>query len=96
MKDMNEYMKNRIWKSHAGLTKLSWNEIYDSEQELIDDLMKVNASTAQPSYKIPMGYVYIDGFQNRISKGLPLTDKQMLQLKRLASSIAFNLYIQNK
>ena len=94
MKEINEQMINRLWQSHSGLKSLKWNEIYDDEQELIYDMMKVNTDANQPSYKVVRGYEFISRFQNRINKGMELSDKQMTQLKRLASNIAFSRYAE--
>lgn len=94
MKEINEEMINRLWMSKQGLKPMKWNEIYDTEEELIHDLKCIDVSPLQPMHKIPMGYEFLQSFQSRVNKDIALTEKQMTQLKRLAVSVAFKKYIQ--
>lgn len=71
-------------------TSIKWNELYTTEQELIDDMMKVE--TDWRAWDVCQGYGYLDGFKKYYSKYGYLTDKQMVQLKRLASTIYDWLY----
>lgn len=95
MKELNDELIYRLHQSKAGFKSCRWDEIYDSVQEIIDDMMCLDADPkGKPPYKIVNGYEYIQSFQNRISKGMELTDKQIVQIKRLASSIAYSKYVQ--
>lgn len=94
MKQIDDNMRSRLWYSRQGLKPMKWDEIYDSEKELINDMLSIDASPSQPAHKIVRGYEYILSFQKRILSGQELTEKQMTQLKRLAVNIAFKKYIQ--
>ena len=48
------------------------------------------------SYKWCKGYEYIKGFRKYYQKNKTLTEKQMLQLKRLAFEIAFRIYVEGQ
>lgn len=92
MKEMNNELKNRIMRSHSGLERMSWNEIYDTEEELINDLFSDRVKTDGPISSLCRGYEYIKSFRAYFQKNRKFTEKQMIQLKRLASEIAFNVY----
>lgn len=96
MKEISEELKNNLRKSRCGLKKVSWNSIYDSEDELLRDLFheKVIVDNDAPHYKICRGYEYIKGFRNYYKKNGCLSEKQMTQLKRLASEIAYQIYCE--
>ena len=64
-----------------------WTDIFESEEEMVEAMMRVNASDHQPHYMIPKGYVYIQSFQRQVANGKTLSDKQMSMLKRLAVNI---------
>lgn len=85
-----EALKNRVSQSHGGLKPCKWDDIYESMDELKADLMKINLNDY--SYRLPHGTEYIKTFQWCIKNGKQLTDKQLTQLKRLASEIAYSLY----
>jgi len=91
MKMHGEELRARTRQSHSGLRKCSWNELYDNETELLNDLMRINLNTYR--FKLPMGTEYIKSFQQRLRCNQTLTEKQMIQLKRLASEIAYALYV---
>lgn len=99
MKPMTEELKSKIWESHAGTNvgrKTNWDEIYDTEEELISDLFHEKILTDEDTsltYKICKGYEYIKGFRRYYKKANCLTEKQMQQLKRLAYEIAFHIYV---
>ncbi len=65
------------------LNKVSWEEMFDDEQELIEAML------ACPVDKgiVPKGYEYIKSFQKYYANNGRLSDKQMTQLKRLAKAI---------
>lgn len=95
MKQITEELKFKILKSRTGLEKCSWNEIYDTEKELIRDMFNEKVLTDED--KVPMhrwckGYEYIKSFRRYYRKNGYLTEKQMTQLKRLASEIAYHIY----
>lgn len=91
MKIIGEELKMRTSQSHTGFRRCTWNEIYENEVELVNDLMRINLNTYR--YKLPRGTEYIKSFQQRIKNGGVLTEKQMVQLKRLAPEIAYALYV---
>ena len=95
MKQITEELKSRIHSSRAGLKQCKWNEIYDTEEELIKDLFSekvlTDEDTSLPS-KQCKGYEYIKGFRKYYQKNNSLTEKQLTQLKRLASEIAYHVY----
>lgn len=95
MKAITEELKNNLMKSRCGLKKVSWNSIYDSEDELLKDLFheKIIVENA-PHHKLCRGYEYIKGFRNYYKKNGCLSEKQMAQLKRLASEIAYQIYCE--
>lgn len=38
MKEMNDNLKQKIRMAHAGLSSCKWSDIYDIEEELIQDM----------------------------------------------------------
>lgn len=72
----------------------SWTVFYDTEEELIADMMKAITDQA-PYYQIVRGYEYVRSFQKYYEKYGQLTEKQMIQLKRLAYSIYSNVHNNN-
>ena len=94
MKEITEELKTKIRKSHAGISSksLSWNSIYDTEEELINDMFSEKVITEGMAYNLCSGYEYIKGFRKYFSKNGELTEKQIKQLKRLAAEIAFCVY----
>lgn len=38
MKEMNDNLKQKIRMAHAGLSSCKWSDIYDTEEELIQDM----------------------------------------------------------
>ena len=68
------------------MKKLSWNDLFDSEEELIESMLRC-PTTSVNGRNVPKGYEYIEGFQRYYKKNGELTKKQMTQLKRLAKNI---------
>ena len=66
------------------------NEIYDTEEELIQDIFNEKIHTDGLSRC--KGYEYIKAFRAYYSKHNDLTEKQIKHLKRLAGEIAYNIY----
>lgn len=70
------------------LKKLSWDKLFDSEEELVEAMMECPVDTKSREHGVvPKGYEYIAGFQRYYAKNRCLTDKQMTQLKRLAKAV---------
>lgn len=97
MKAITEELKFELEKSHSRMnTKpVKWDSIFDTEAELLQALFHEKVKT--PDDKVPMfkwckGYEYIKGFRKYYKKHGKLTEKQMVQLKRLASEIAYHIY----
>ncbi len=75
---------------------MKWNELYESEEQLIEDMMKTKSDPDKyPIHQLVKGYGYIESFKKYYQKHGQLTEKQMTQLKRLAVSIYSNLYKNN-
>lgn len=68
--------------------KVKWDEIYDSESELLNDLV----ASGDYERKYTKGYAYLESFKKQyLAKGT-LSDKQMVQLKRLAQEVYTNVH----
>lgn len=93
MKTITSELKAKLEQSNVGIKKVKWCEIYDTEEELIKAMFdeKVIVENA-PLYKMCRGYEYIKSFRRYYEKNNCLTPKQMTQLKRLASQIAYRIY----
>lgn len=65
---------------------LKWRDLFDSEGELIRTMFKCKVRGSNP-YQLVKGYEYIESFQRYYAKNGRLTEKQMVQLKRLAKAI---------
>lgn len=63
----------------------TWKDYYQNEEQLINDLMKINIEEYKKRYC--KGFVYIESFQKYYNKNQTLTPKQLTQLKRLAGEI---------
>ena len=97
MKQLTEELKFKINSFRARIKKCKWDEIYDTEEELIDDLFSEKVLTDEDTslmYKVCKGYEFIKGFRKYYKKNGSLTEKQMTQLKRLASEIAYHVYCE--
>ena len=72
---------------------MKWTELYKTEQELIDDMMLTLSDDRTAYYhQLVKGYQYIESFKKYYQKHGRLTDKQMTQLKRLASEVYKNVH----
>lgn len=67
------------------LGHLKWDEMFESEQDLINALMGIDIKRYKD--KGYVGITYIESFQKFYHKHRYLTDRQMIQLKRLAKEI---------
>lgn len=71
--------------------KYKWTDIYNSEDEIIEDLRHVESEAFEkvlnpfaPWYK---GYEFIHSFARQVKEGKTLSPKQITQCKRLAAQI---------
>ena len=87
MKPINE-ITGKLNNQYSGSIK--WTDIYDSEEELVNDLLHITIRKIYPNPT--QGYEYLSSFQNRLKAGNSLTDKQMTMLKRLAYVVAYEKY----
>lgn len=99
MKQITEKLKFELKKSHAGgfNTKIKWNDIFDTEEELIQALFNEKIYTDEdglPMWKWCKGYDFIKGFRNYYRKNGNLTEGQIRQLKRLAAEMAYHIFCE--
>ena len=95
MKNINEawaIVSKLDTMNKGGIKKVKWTDIYSSEDEIIEDLKKVEIPVnEEPPFAgmTPMfkGYQYIYSFSKRLQGGKELTPNQMKQAKRLALEI---------
>lgn len=80
---------NKLYANRSGLAKIKWNDIFEDENDLIEALKTIKI--VEKGFNTTMGYAYLSSFQKRVNKGIDLTEKQMVQLKRLAGSIAYEI-----
>ena len=90
MKNITDFLIQKLNLSHCGLARFSWNELYDTEDELIHDMFNDKIHTEGLS--TCRGYGYIKSFRAYYNVHNNLTEKQIRQLKRLAGEIAYNIY----
>ena len=84
IKEITEKLNNNYSDS------IKWTDIYDSEDELINDLLCI---TIRGTYPNPTkGNVYLSSFQVRLKRNESLTAKQMSMLKRLSRVVAYERY----
>lgn len=73
------------------MASVRWNELYPTEKELIEDMLKTRSDANKyPYYTLVKGYEFINGFKKYYQKNGALTEKQMTQLKRLANEVHTN------
>jgi hypothetical protein len=78
-------MRKDSKKSTIGEMKMRWNSLYPTEAELIKDLMNIDIELYKRRWC--RGFQFIESFQRYLMKHGKLTQKQMIQLKRLAPEI---------
>lgn len=86
-----EQWQQKVREQYVGINHVKWNEIYDTEEELIGDMLCVDCTKRNPV----RGYEFIAGFQIWHGAGRELTAKQITQTKRLAGNIAYDLYLRD-
>ena len=64
---------------------VKWDSMFNSEQELIESLIKVDVEKFKADRL--KGYQYVEGFQKQLAANKELSPKQITQLKRIAKSI---------
>ena len=75
------------------MIKSKWSDYYNSEEELIQDMLRTRSDVHTALYwQLVKGYEYIEGFKRYYTKYGVLTDKQMIQLKRLAGEVYKNVH----
>lgn len=93
MKPITPELKSKLIQSNAGLKKVKWNEIFDTEEELVMVMFNEKVIVENASFlNLCRGFEYIKSFKEYYSKNNYLTDRQMTQLKRLASQMAYQIY----
>ena len=95
MKRLAKVTDSQLAMAVNGLKPLKWNDIYEDEKSLIFDMFRTisDASKSINYSRLVKGYQYINSFKAYYNKYGKLTDKQMQQLKRLAGSVAYNVYV---
>ena len=74
-----------LWNIIQLQSRVKWSDLYKSEQDIIKDLMQVDYETGM-----------IAGLKNYYLKNNTLSNKQMVQLKRLSKEIVKNILIRNE
>lgn len=77
-----EYRKN--------LSPVKWNDVYRLESEIAEDLKNIHIPTKEEWFgtnTLYKGYEYIHSFAKQVQSGKSLSEKQMVQCKRLALDI---------
>lgn len=70
-----------------------WDDFYDSESELIEEMLLCCSDANNSEYwKLCKGYEYIESFKRYYRKNGFLTEKQVVQVKRLAGEIYRNVH----
>lgn len=86
------YVILRLDRSRNGLQKLKFEELYNSIDECINELIHTSDTIIRKNLK---GYEFLLSFKNQILNGKTLSEKQIVQIKRLAPEIARGYYIEN-
>lgn len=93
MKRLAKATDSQLAMAVNGLKPLKWSDIYEDEKSLIFDMFRTISDATSNYSRLVRGYEYINSFKAYYNKYGKLTDKQMKQLKRLAGSIAYNVYV---
>lgn len=80
-------------RSRQGFQKLKFEELYNSIDECINELINTSDKVIRKNLK---GYEFLLSFKNQLLSGKTLSEKQIVQIKRLAPEIARGYYIENK
>ncbi len=80
----------KIDAKYNSLDSVSWNKIYNSETEIVEDLKQIHIpdkSEPLAVYRLYKGYEYIHSFAKQVQNEKTLSEKQLKQCKRLALEI---------
>lgn len=81
MKDLMGKISNSI----RGVESIKWSEIYQSEEDLVEDLKDIDIDKyKRRGYK---GYEYVESYQKYLVVKGVLTKNQIRQLKRISKWI---------
>ena len=70
-----------------------WTIFYEDEASLIADMLQTKSDPKKHTlWKLVKGYEYIESFKRYYDKNGCLTEKQMVQLKRMAGSVFLNVH----
>lgn len=101
MKELTDELKRKIAVDRnisEYKSKLKWYDFYDSEDELILDMLRcVSNEKLLYSYQMPRGYEYLNSFKKSYCADKYLSSKQMWVLKtRLFTELLYHLYVKDE
>lgn len=101
MKELTDKLKHMIVVDRnmsEYRSKLKWYDFYDSEEELILDMLRcVSSENLLYSYQMPRGYEYLNSFKKSYCADKYLSSKQMWVLKtRLFTELLYHLYVKDE
>lgn len=83
------------YEFNSHFRRVPWEEVFESEDALISALEDIDVPDSKtPPYNTFKGYEYIYSFANRVQRGIPLSEAQLKQAKRLALEIYKAVQIQ--
>lgn len=92
-KSQEDLAKKILTQRQIGNGNLKWSDIWDSEEHLIWDMLRVHSNPELFGYTTVRGYEYISSFKKYFLLHKHLTEKQINVLKsHLFIEIAYNLY----
>ena len=81
-----------VWTNLRGNLKMKWNDYYKTESELIGAMLQSKSNPEKyQRYQLVKGYEYIESFKKYYKNNGNLSEKQIIQVKRLAGNIYKNL-----
>lgn len=80
-----ERAENNYNKKRCSGQSVSWKDIYESEEELINTMMNTSENVS--------GNQFINSFKKQVLSGKELSKSQMTQLKRLGRFIFEDVYL---
>ena len=80
---------SKVQNKFATVSKVKWTDVYSSESEIINDLLRIHIPRISEWCGITFykGYEYIHSFAKQVQSGKVLSEKQLIQCKRLALEI---------
>ena len=88
IKDIHE-LRFRLDKSRHGAKNIKFEELYNNVEDCLLDLKELDNTTVINKCK---GYKYIISFKSQLEQEKKLSDKQLIQVKRLSGEIARGKY----